>query len=82
MAGLMRREPHVEAADIFGRFDKMFEEWARMMPFRPIDAVGPWTLTPVQRTRECAIGAEEGQWKKASCTHSPLWQCWDWPSWW
>ena len=36
MAGLTRREPHGEAADVFGRFDRMFEEWARMMPFRPM----------------------------------------------
>jgi HSP20 family protein len=36
MAGLMRREPREEAADIFGRFDRMFEEWARMLPFRPV----------------------------------------------
>ena len=36
MAGLARREPHGEAADVFGRFDRMFEEWARMMPFRPM----------------------------------------------
>ncbi len=36
MAGLMRREPREEAADIFGRFDKLFEEWARMLPFRPM----------------------------------------------
>ncbi len=34
MAGLMRREPRGEAADIFGRFDRLFEEWLRMMPFR------------------------------------------------
>ncbi len=34
MAGLMRREPHGEAADVFSRFDRMFDEWARMMPFR------------------------------------------------
>ena len=33
MAGLTRREPHREAADVFSRFDRMFEEWARMMPF-------------------------------------------------
>jgi HSP20 family protein len=33
MPGLARREPRGEAADIFGRFDRMFEEWARMMPF-------------------------------------------------
>jgi len=36
MAGLMRREPHGEAADVFGRFDRLFEEWLRMMPFRPM----------------------------------------------
>jgi len=36
MAGLMRREPHGEGADVFSRFDRMFEEWARMMPFRPM----------------------------------------------
>ena len=36
MAGLMRREPREEAADIFGRLDKLFEEWARMLPFRPM----------------------------------------------
>jgi HSP20 family protein len=36
MAGLMRREPREEAADVFGRFDRLFEEWARMMPFRPM----------------------------------------------
>ena len=33
MPGLARREPHGEAADVFSRFDRMFEEWARMMPF-------------------------------------------------
>ena len=36
MAGLMRREPHEKAADVFSHFDRMFEEWARMMPFRPV----------------------------------------------
>jgi len=36
MAGLVRREPHGEAADVFSRFDRLFEEWARMMPFRPM----------------------------------------------
>jgi HSP20 family protein len=33
MAGLMRREPHGEAADTAGRFDRRFDEWMRMMPF-------------------------------------------------
>ena len=42
MPGLMKREPREprepreETADVFGRFDRMFEEWARMMPFRPV----------------------------------------------
>jgi len=26
MAGLMRREPRGEAADVFSRFDRLFEE--------------------------------------------------------
>jgi HSP20 family protein len=30
----MRREPHAEAADVFGRFDRLFEDWLRMMSFR------------------------------------------------
>jgi len=33
MPGLTRREPRGEAAGIFSRFDRLFEEWARMMPF-------------------------------------------------
>ena len=33
MPGLARRESRGEAADVFGRFDRMFEEWARMVPF-------------------------------------------------
>ena len=36
MPGLSKREPRGEAADVFGRFDRMFEEWARMMPFRAV----------------------------------------------
>ena len=34
MPGLMRREPRGEAVDVFSRFDRMFDEWARLMPFR------------------------------------------------
>ena len=52
MAGLARREPHGEAADVFGRFDRMFEEWARMMPFRPM-------LFPRWREAEELIRVEE-----------------------
>jgi HSP20 family protein len=36
MVGLMRREPHGEAVDVFGRFDRLFDEWMRLMPFRPL----------------------------------------------
>src|SRR5215469_1049116 len=34
MAGLMKREPRGEVGEFFSRFDRMFDEWARMMPFR------------------------------------------------
>lgn len=30
----MRREPRGEVGEFFGRFDRMFDEWAKMMPFR------------------------------------------------
>lgn len=36
MPGLSKREPRAEATDIFSRFDRMFEEWVRTMPFRPM----------------------------------------------
>jgi HSP20 family protein len=36
MPGLTKRESRGEAADTFSRFDQMFDEWARMMPFRAI----------------------------------------------
>jgi HSP20 family protein len=36
MAGLMKREPRGEVGELFGRFDRMFDEWARMMPFRTV----------------------------------------------
>ena len=41
MPGLRRREPRGEAADIFGRFDRLFDEWARMTPFRSMP-FPPW----------------------------------------
>jgi HSP20 family protein len=34
MPGLMRREPRGEVGEFFSRFDRMFDEWARMTPFR------------------------------------------------
>jgi HSP20 family protein len=36
MPGLMRKELRGEASDVFGRFERLFEEWVRMMPFRPV----------------------------------------------
>lgn len=37
MPGLTRKhEPQGEAANAFSRFDRMFDEWARMLPFRGI----------------------------------------------
>jgi HSP20 family protein len=36
MPGLIRREPRGEVGEFFRRFDRMFEEWARMMPFRVV----------------------------------------------
>jgi HSP20 family protein len=35
MAGLIRREHKTpESFDVFGRFDRLFDEWTRMMPVR------------------------------------------------
>lgn len=50
MTGLSRREPRGEAADVFGRFDRMFEEWTQMMPFRAF---------PRWREAEALIRVEE-----------------------
>jgi HSP20 family protein len=36
MPGLTRHEPQGEASNAFSRFDHMFDEWARMLPFRGI----------------------------------------------
>jgi HSP20 family protein len=41
MAGLMRREPRGEVGEFFSRFDRMFDEWARAMPFRTLP-FGRW----------------------------------------
>ncbi len=52
MAGLMRREPREEAVDIFGRFDRLFEEWARMIPFRPMAFPFWWGATDMIHVEE------------------------------
>lgn len=36
MAGLMKHERRGDVADILGRFDHMFDEWARVMPLRAV----------------------------------------------
>jgi len=36
MAGLMRREPHGEVGEFFGRFDHLFDEWMRALPLRAV----------------------------------------------
>ena len=41
MAGLAKREPRKEAPDVFSRFDQLFNEWLRTMPFRGI-AIPRW----------------------------------------
>jgi HSP20 family protein len=52
MPGLMRREPRGEAADVFSRFDRLFEEWARMMPFRPMPFPLWWGAGELIRVEE------------------------------
>ena len=34
MARLMKHDPRGEVGEFFGRFDHMFDEWARMPPLR------------------------------------------------
>jgi hypothetical protein len=34
MAGLMKHDPRGDFGEFFSRFDRMFDEWARLMPFR------------------------------------------------
>jgi HSP20 family protein len=34
MTGLMKHDPRGEVGEFFSRFDHMFDEWARMLPFR------------------------------------------------
>jgi len=52
MAGLMRREPREEAADVIGRFDRLFEEWARMLPFRPMAFPFWWSAADMIHVEE------------------------------
>ena len=52
MPGLKRREPRGEAADVFSRFDHLFEEWARMMPFRAMAFPRWWEAGNLIRVEE------------------------------
>jgi len=52
MAGLMKREPRGEAEDAFGRFDRMFDEWARLMPFRAMQFPRWWEAGELIRVEE------------------------------
>ena len=48
----MRREPRGEAADIFGRFDRLFDEWVRMTPFRSAPFPHWWDAEDLIRVEE------------------------------
>ncbi len=52
MPGLMRREPREESPDVFSRFDRMFEEWARLMPFRQMPLSRWWGTEDMIRVEE------------------------------
>jgi len=52
MPGLMRREPRGEVADVFSRFDHLFEEWTRMMPFRAMSFPRWWEAGDLIRVEE------------------------------
>jgi HSP20 family protein len=52
MPGLMRREPRGEVADVFSRFDHLFEEWARVMPFRAMSFPRLWEAGDLIRVEE------------------------------
>jgi HSP20 family protein len=52
MAGLIKREAkHPEAVHMFDRFDRMFDEWTKMLPFR-WPAGGAWMPAEVIRVDE------------------------------
>jgi HSP20 family protein len=52
MAEVSKREPRGEATDVFARFDRMFDEWARTMPFRPVPFPRWWDAGDVIRVEE------------------------------
>jgi len=54
MAGLLKHKPKtVEPVDIFDRFDHMFEDWTRMLPFRrPAMFAREWATEELIRVDE------------------------------
>jgi HSP20 family protein len=52
MPGLMRREPREEAPDVFSRFDRLFEDWTRMLPFRSVAFPFGWGSGDMIRVEE------------------------------
>jgi len=57
MAGLIKREP--KPLDVFERFDRMFDEWSRTLPFRwPTWTAVDWPEAEVIRVDEYAKDGE------------------------
>jgi HSP20 family protein len=54
MAGLLKQRPKtVEPVDIFDRFDHMFEDWTRMLPFRrPATLAREWATEELIKVDE------------------------------
>ena len=48
----MKREPRGQPADIFGRFDRLFDEWARITPFRSAPFPHWWGVEDLIRVEE------------------------------
>jgi HSP20 family protein len=54
MTGLLKREPkHLEKVEMFDWFDRMFEDWTRVLPFRRPTMFGrEWTTEEMIRVDE------------------------------
>jgi len=52
MPGLLRREPRGEVAGVFGGFDHLSGEWARVMPFRAMSFPRWWEAGDLIRVEE------------------------------
>ena len=55
MPGLMKHDPRGEVGEFFSRFDRMFDEWTRILPFRAM-SFPLWhdmdDLLPIEEFRE------------------------------